>query len=81
MDAKQKAQQGFSLLKEAILECLREHPEGLGNAQVADALDLHTDYKGGSEDYLTWAVLGMLMNEAKVRRNGRRYIVARNSGT
>lgn len=76
MDAKQKAQQGFSLVKEAILECLGENPEGLGNAQVAEALDLHTDYKGSSEDYLTWAVLGVLMNEQKVRRDGRRYLLA-----
>jgi len=69
----EKAQQGLSLLKEAILETLANHPEGLQNAQIADYLGLRSDYKGANKDYLSWSVLGLLLNDARIERKGRRY--------
>ena len=47
MDPKEIAQKGLTLIKEAMLECLKNHPDGLTNAQMADMLDLHSDYLGG----------------------------------
>jgi hypothetical protein len=73
MNAKDSGHQGLALLKAAILECLKRHPDGLGNADIADMLDMHSDYLGGQKDYLTWSVLGLLLNEKKVLRKGRRY--------
>jgi hypothetical protein len=73
MTPHEKAQQRLSLLKEAILEVLENHPEGLQNAQVATLLDLKSDYKGGNKDYLSWSVLGLLFNANQVERVGRRY--------
>lgn len=73
----EKAQQGLSLLKEAVLEILANHPEGLQNAQIADYLGLRSDYKGANKDYLSWSVLGLLLNNARIERKGRRYTRAR----
>lgn len=77
MTPHEKAQQGLSLLKEAVLETLGNHPEGLQNAQVADLLGLRSDYKGANKDYLSWSVIGLLFNDAQVERKGRRYTLAR----
>jgi hypothetical protein len=73
----EKAQRGLSLLKEAVLEVLGNHPEGLQNAQIADLLGLRSDYKGANKDYLSWSVLGLLFNSAQVERKGRRYSLSR----
>jgi hypothetical protein len=43
-------------------------------------LDMHSGYLGGQKDYLTWSVLGLLLNEQKVLRKGRRYYLAGISG-
>jgi hypothetical protein len=77
MTPHEKAQQGLSLLREAILEVLGNHPEGLQNAQIADLLGLRSDYKGANKDYLSWSVLGLLLNNAQVERKGRRYSLSR----
>lgn len=73
MDSKQKAQQGVALIKEAILESLEGHPEGLTNAEIADLLDLRSDYLGRQKDFLPWSVLGLLLNKNQIRRSGRKY--------
>ena len=77
MTPHEKAQRGLSLLKEAVLEVLGNHPEGLQNAQIADLLGLRSDYKGANKDYLSWSVLGLLFNSAQVERKGRRYSLSR----
>lgn len=76
MDSKQKAKQGLALIKEAIIESISNHPEGLTNAELADLLDLRSDYLGKQKDYLPWSVLGLLLNDKQIRRNGRRYLLA-----
>ena len=76
MTPHEKAQRGLSLLKEAILEILGNHPEGLQNAQIADLLGIRSDYKGANKDYLSWSVLGLLFNSGQVERQGRRYMLS-----
>ena len=76
MTPHEKAQSGLSLLKEAILEVLANHPEGLQNAQIADLLGLRSDYKGANKDYLSWSVLGLLFNAGRIERKGRTYIAS-----
>ncbi len=73
MTPREKAQQGLSLLKQAILEALSNNPEGLQNAEIAELLGLRSDYKGSNKDYLSWSVLGLLLNSGNVERKGRRY--------
>lgn len=65
---KEKAQQGLSFLKEAILEMAKANPEGVTNADVTSLLGLHSDYRGGSKDYLCYSVMGLLMREGKLER-------------
>lgn len=66
--SRQKAQQGLRLLKGAVLELLEQHPEGLTNAEVAEHLGVRSDYQGAAKDYLSWSVLGLLLNEGHIRR-------------
>ena len=67
MNAKDLAQDGLVQIKEAILAHLASHPEGCTNADVGNALGLQSDYEGEQAGYLSWSVLGLLVNEQKVR--------------
>jgi len=66
--AKERAQMGLALLKEAVLEFVRANQLGVTNSDVASLLGLRSDYGGGSKDYLSFSILGILMRDGKVRR-------------
>jgi len=74
-DPRTQAQQGLMLLKEAILCTLADNTQGLSNAEIAELLDIRSDYQGAQKDYLSWSVLGLLLNERRVVRRGRRYFL------
>jgi hypothetical protein len=63
-----KAQIGIELLKNAVLELAIANQEGVTNSDVAHSLGLQSDYLGGSKDYLSWSILGLLMREGKMVR-------------
>lgn len=65
----EKAQIGLELLKAAVLELAQANASGVTNSDVAKALGLQSDYAGGSKDYLSWSVLGLLMREGKMIRD------------
>ena len=67
---REKAQLGLSLLKEAILEFAKANPKGISNSEAASLLGLRSDYGGGSKDYLSYSIIGLLMREGKVERDG-----------
>jgi len=64
----ERAQIGLELLEAAVLELAVANPAGVTNSDVAHSLGLQSDYLGGSKDYLSWSVLGLLMREGKVIR-------------
>ncbi len=65
-----RAQQGLDLLKSAILDFIIENPTGVDNSDIANKLGLRSDYyQGGSKNYLIRSLLGLLLDEGKVRRN------------
>jgi len=64
----EKAQMSLQLLKDSVLELAKANPEGVTNSEVVRSLGLQSDYKGGSKDYLSWSLLGILMREGKVVR-------------
>ena len=66
----EKAQLGLALLKDAVLELAKANPKGITNSDTASALGLRSDYGGGSKDYLSYSVLGLLMREGKLARDG-----------
>ena len=68
---KEKAQMALQLLKSAVLEFARANPSGITNAETASVLGLRSDYGGGSKDYLSYSLLGMLMRDGLLRRDGR----------
>jgi hypothetical protein len=67
--AKEKAQVALSLLKDAVLELAKANPKGISNSDTASLLGLRSDYGGGSKDYLSYSVLGILMREGKLERS------------
>jgi hypothetical protein len=73
---KEKAQLGLALLKEAVLELAKANPKGISNSDAASLLGLRSDYGGGSKDYLSYSVIGLLMREGKLERDksSRRHI-------
>lgn len=70
--AKEKAQVGLDLLKDAVLDLARANPDGITNGETASVLGLKSDYGGGVKDYLSYSVLGILMREGKVERDAER---------
>jgi len=63
---KNLAAEGLKLIKEAILECLKNHPEGIGNSEIAKELNLESDFQGKQKNYITYSVLGLLLKENKI---------------
>ena len=75
MTHRDKAQNGLRLLKEAVLGLLRDNPSGLGNAEIADLLGIRSSFGKGAKDWFSWSLLGMLWNEKRIVRKGRRYLL------
>ena len=67
MSPKEKSIYAVSLLKEAILEVIKQNPEGIINNDIARFLKLESDFEGNQKNYLSWSVLGLLVNEGKVK--------------
>jgi uncharacterized protein len=66
--AVERAQIAVSLLKESIFELALANEQGVTNSDIVHSLGLHSDYLGGSKDYLSWSILGLLMREGKLKR-------------
>ncbi len=67
MSPKEKSIYAVSLLKEAILEEIQQNPEGMINNEIARCLKLESDFEGSQKNYLSWSILGLLVNEGKVK--------------
>jgi len=66
--AVEKAQIALEHLKSAVFETTQANKEGITNYEIAKCLGLQSDYGGGSKNYLSYSVLGLLMREGKVKR-------------
>jgi len=66
--AVEKAQIALEHLKSAVFETTQANKEGVTNYEIAKCLGLQSDYGGGSKNYLSYSVLGILMREGKVKR-------------
>jgi len=73
----EKAQMGLGILKSAVMELAKANPEGIKNSDAAKYLGLQSDYGGGSKDYLSYSVLGLLMKEGRMQRNEKKKHVAK----
>ncbi|GAA3527266.1 GIY-YIG nuclease family protein [Zobellella aerophila] len=73
----EKAQMGLGILKSAVMELAKANPEGIKNSDAAKYLGLQSDYGGGSKDYLSYSILGILMKEGRMMRNEKKKHVAK----
>lgn len=73
----EKAQMGLDFIKSAIMELAKANPSGIKNADAAKYLGLQSDYGGGSKDYLSYSILGILMKEGRMVRNEKKKHVAK----
>lgn len=73
----EKAQMGLAILKSAVMELAKSNPEGIKNSDAAKYLGLQSDYGGGSKDYLSYSLLGILMKEGRIVRNEKKKHVAK----
>jgi Uncharacterized protein conserved in bacteria len=64
----EKAQMALDLLKSAVMELAKANSDGIKNSDAAKYLGLQSDYGGGSKDYLSYSVLGILMKENRIER-------------
>lgn len=72
----EKSQIALALLKSAVMELAKANPSGISNSDAAKYLGLQSDYGGGSKDYLSYSIIGLLMKEGRLARNSNRKHVA-----
>jgi hypothetical protein len=66
----------LELIKSAVMELAKANPNGISNSDAAKYLGLQSDYGGGSKDYLSYSVIGLLMKEGRLKRTRNRKHVA-----
>ena len=64
------------LLKDAILELAKANQGGISNSDASSLLGLRSNYQGGSNNYLSYSVIGLLMSEGRLARsaNGKKHV-------
>lgn len=65
----EKAQIAVEFMKAAVMELAKANPNGIANSDAAKYLGLQSDYGGGSKDYLSYSIIGLLMKEGRLVRN------------
>lgn len=76
---REKAQEGLRFIENAVLDLLRQHPEGLTNAEIAELLGIGSDAGKSQRNRLSWAVLARLQRDARIERtkNEKRKLIYR----
>ena len=64
-------QNGLEFIKNGVLNFVIANPRGVTNGDVSKYLGLQSDYQGGSVNYLSYSVLGLLMKDNKIKKEGR----------
>ena len=64
-EIKNLASSALKQMEEAILALLVKY-DGLTNSEIAERLNLRCSHEGGQKNYLTYSVLGVLMEKGKV---------------
>lgn len=66
------ATKGLNLIERAVLEFISISSSGASNAEIAKELNLESDIDGKHKNYLTWSVLGNLVNKGLIVKKGYR---------
>ena len=70
MVAHNLAQEGYKKICSAILEYLATSPDGHTNIEIVNALGLQSSFFGKYRNYLTWSILGNLLEAGQVQTTG-----------
>lgn len=70
--ARDRAQAGLALLKEAVIQELVASPKAVSHAELVRRLEISSDFEGAGKNYLSWSVLGLLVNAGTIRYQGDR---------
>lgn len=54
-------------MEKAVIALLSNH-DGLRNSEIAEDLNLHSSHNGRQKDYLTYSILGILMEKGMVEK-------------
>jgi hypothetical protein len=69
MIAQEKAKVGVWLLKQAVLDLVGQHEDGVKSSDIRDELGLRSpDNKGGRKDNLAWGVMNLLLNDNLIEK-------------
>jgi hypothetical protein len=72
MKASHKAQFGRDLIKDAVIQLLRENGTAMTHADIVRELGIPSDFEGSNGNFLSWSILGLLVNEGSIRYEGDR---------
>lgn len=67
---KQRATEGLNMIEAAILEYIDSSSDGVSNSDIAKDLGLESDISGKHRNYLSWSILGNLLNKGLVQKVG-----------
>lgn len=67
---KQRAIEGLNMIETAILEYIGSSTDGVSNSDIAKDLGLESDISGKHRNYLSWSILGNLLNKGLVQKVG-----------
>ena len=70
--ARRMADEGLRNIESAILRLLNANPSGLTNAQIANSLGLLSEVGGGQRNWLTYSVLGRLVDRGIIAKGQQR---------
>lgn len=66
----ESCKKGLELLYTEIYNLLKQNTSGLSNAEIANLLELTSSQKGNQKNYLTYSLLGNLIDIGKVIKIG-----------
>jgi hypothetical protein len=72
MTPSDKAQKGRDLIKEAVIEMLGASNRAMTHAEIVNHLGIPSDFEGVGKNYLSWSILGLLVNSRQIRYRGDR---------
>jgi hypothetical protein len=69
----EKAQRGRDLICDAVVELLEASKTAMSHAEIVNQLGIQSDFEGKSQNYLSWSVLGILVNQGRIKYVGSRH--------
>jgi uncharacterized protein len=73
MNPRDKAQKGRDLIQTAVLDLLGASKRAMTHAEIVNQLDIPSDFEGTGKNYLSWSILGLLVNAGRIQYRGDRH--------